>query len=79
MTTKISVSERMTELKTLRQDRSFIQLNNLFLSVEADEVSASHKNINNIWLLIRITFDRTDFMRDWWMSELDKLETEKTS
>ena len=71
-----TVSQSLAELKKIKTDRSFIQLNNLFLAIEADEVPADRRHFNMLNILVGRTFGK-DPIRKYWDSEIEILAESK--
>ena len=71
-----TVSEFAQDLKEIKQARAHIEMSNLFLAIERREVPPTRQNINKVFALIRKSFDRGDFMIEWWEEELEQLDQE---
>lgn len=55
------------------QNAAYIQLNNLYLSIERGCEKLTITLANKLRILVDSAYDRDDPMRDWWMSEFTEL------
>ena len=72
----LTVAELSAELTKVKTDRSFVQLNNLFLGIEADEIPADRRHFNMLDILVGRTFGH-DPIRNYWDSEIEQLAEDK--
>lgn len=70
-----TVSQMMQELQNMSKDRLYVQLNNLFLSIERGDVKLTIRNAHFLLALAGSIWNdpAEDFIRDDWMNEFQKL------
>ena len=60
-------------LRHVNQTAAWVQLNNLYLSIERGEVKMSIHMGNQLHMLVTHAYDRGDPMISWWMDEFSSL------
>jgi len=62
------------EMKELEQNQAYITLNNLYLELERGAIQMNLHFHNALRVLVCQTYNRDDFMIDWWHGEFQKLD-----
>jgi len=60
-------------LRRVAQEMAYIQLNDLYLSIERGEVKLNVHLGNHLRVLVGQAYDRDDQFREWWTAEFVKL------
>ena len=67
------VAIRLVEEKKVKADSAYIELNNLYLSIQRGDVKLTRKEYNQLDSLLGQVYTHGDMMHDWWWKEFQRL------